>query len=830
MTGRVLATVQNTTFTSARGDLFNFIDNAASGLADDLIFNNNTLSNNHPAIATGGGGVTISSNGTKDFTFHMENNTIRDAVGHTVLLVKSTGTASYSGTFTGNTIGVAATANSGSREGSALKVQSAGQGTLTVAITNNQIHQYNNNGIELLTGGGATAQSGTFNATITGNTIDTPGNTAGTIAIPKNGIHLNGGTVVGDTYAICAQIGGAGALANSIATSGKDAVPPTVGDIDFRLRQRQTTTVRLPGYAGGNTDTAAVVAFVAGNNSGNGAPAGLASTQAPGGGFVGGAACTAPTTGPQPSDLTEPEGISDAMPKGVSVQPAQVGEGASQPVAAQVSSPVVAPNIGYRDWLSKDISSLQSDLSSGASGIQTDVADAKSQTKDLGTKKGTPRGITPSLANFPLTIGTLGAGKSVTITFSVTVNNPLYLQAQPRFRIKEQCPGMMARRHSTFSQTTRMWRERTTRQSPASRHLPTSIFSDAKVAEPTSGSTSMLFTVALSLPAPGAVSVNFATATGGGNPATPGTDYTTTSGTVNFSVGQQVQTIAVPVLADGDNAETDETFLVNLSMPVNGIIVDGQATGTITAANTPGTTLISELRTSGPGGTNDDFVEIYNNTGSPLDASGYGLFKLGVSCGDTPVLIGTIPNATIIPARGHYLFVGSAYSLANYGGTGAAAGNLTLTADIENDRNLALFNTSNVVNISSTTRLDAVGFGTNIGNNCDLLREGTNLLTASGSTSEYSFVRKLASGTPQDTNDNSADLVVVSTTPATLVGSNTALLGGPGPENFASPIQRNGTIKASLIEPTVSSSLSPNRVRDTTPVQTASEQQLFGHA
>ena len=224
-TGRVLATVQNTTFTSARGDLFNFIDNAASGLADDLIFNNNILSNNHPAIATGGGGVTISSNGTKDFTFHMENNTIRDAVGHTVLLVKSTGAASYSGTFTGNTIGVAATANSGSREGSALKVQSAGQGTLTVAITNNQIHQYNNNGIELLTGGGATAQSGIFNAIITGNTIDTPGNTVGTIAIPKNGIHLNGGTVPGDTYAICAQIGGAGALPNSIATSGLDAVP-----------------------------------------------------------------------------------------------------------------------------------------------------------------------------------------------------------------------------------------------------------------------------------------------------------------------------------------------------------------------------------------------------------------------------------------------------------------------------------------------------------------------------------------------------------------------------------------------------------------------------
>ena len=42
-----------------------------------------------------------------------------------------------------------------------------------------------------------------------------------------------------------------------------------------------------------------------------------------------------------------------------------------------------------------------------------------------------------------------------------------------------------------------------------------------------------------------------------------------------------------------------------------------------------------------------------------------------------------IPNGTVIPARGHYLFVGSAYSLANYGGTGSAAGDQMLSQDIE---------------------------------------------------------------------------------------------------------------------------------------------------
>ena len=42
------------------------------------------------------------------------------------------------------------------------------------------------------------------------------------------------------------------------------------------------------------------------------------------------------------------------------------------------------------------------------------------------------------------------------------------------------------------------------------------------------------------------------------------------------------------------------------------------ATGTIKSTNTAGAVLISELRTSGPGGAGDDFVEIYNNSNSPL--------------------------------------------------------------------------------------------------------------------------------------------------------------------------------------------------------------------
>jgi uncharacterized repeat protein (TIGR01451 family) len=271
------ATVQNSTFTSSRGDVFQFANNGLA--ANDLIFTGNHLSNNYPRIATGGGGVSLFSNGTGNLTLSLTNNDFRDSVGAAVLIVKSTGTATLAGTISNNTIGVAGVSNSGSLEGSALKIQSTGGGTVTTLITNNFIRQYNNNGIELLTGGGASAQGGNFNSTITGNTLTNPGNNPSTAAIAKNGIQLNGGTFVGDTYLISLDIGGAGALANSLSGAGAASDIPAGGE-DIRLRQRQDTRVQLRGYAGAPNDNAAVQAYAIGRNGGDGAPSAIASNQA----------------------------------------------------------------------------------------------------------------------------------------------------------------------------------------------------------------------------------------------------------------------------------------------------------------------------------------------------------------------------------------------------------------------------------------------------------------------------------------------------------------------------------------------------------------------
>jgi hypothetical protein len=288
-TATIKVTVNNSTFTSARGDLLQYVDNG-SGSGQDLVITNSNFSNNHPAIATGGGGLTITSGTNNNLPLTITGNTFRNAVGPALLVVKPTGTGTLSGTISNNTIGLSGVANTGSAEGSALKVQSVGQGAVTVAITNNTIQQYNNFGIEVLAGGGAVAQSGTINATITGNTVRQPGTTAGTAGIPKNGVHLNIGTVPGDTFAACAAITG-----NTLFGSGADAVPPVGADYDFRLRQRQATTIRLPGYAGANNDNTAVTNFVAANNPLTGTPTGLVANTVPtGGGYVGGAACPTP--------------------------------------------------------------------------------------------------------------------------------------------------------------------------------------------------------------------------------------------------------------------------------------------------------------------------------------------------------------------------------------------------------------------------------------------------------------------------------------------------------------------------------------------------------
>ncbi len=102
---------------------------------------------------------------------------------------------------------------------------------------------------------------------------------------------------------------------------------------------------------------------------------------------------------------------------------------------------------------------------------------------------------------------------------------------------------------------------------------------DASVTEGNSGTKNLTFTVRLSkADRKKTITVNFSTANGS---AGAGSDYTPASGTITIAAGRNSATLNVAII--GDTAvEPDETFFVNLSSPVNAVIGDGQAVGTIT--------------------------------------------------------------------------------------------------------------------------------------------------------------------------------------------------------------------------------------------------------
>ena len=108
--------------------------------------------------------------------------------------VRSTAVGAVTGTVNArvrnNTIGVAGTANSGSSESFGIFAFGDGGSDMNIAITNNQVFQYNNHGINVQFGDEINNGS-VFNATVTGNTVSNPGN----INTNFNGIQLNNGTV-----------------------------------------------------------------------------------------------------------------------------------------------------------------------------------------------------------------------------------------------------------------------------------------------------------------------------------------------------------------------------------------------------------------------------------------------------------------------------------------------------------------------------------------------------------------------------------------------------------------------------------------------------------
>jgi hypothetical protein len=282
------------------------------------------------------------------------------------------------------------------------------------------------------------------------------------------------------------------------------------------------------------------------------------------------------------------------------------------------------------------------------------------------------------------------------------------------------------------------------------------------------------------------------------------------------------------------------------------------------AATLPGQIVISEFRFRGPNGACDEFIELSNQTDADMtvattdSSAGWAVVAYNPSTVSSTTIY-TVPVNTVIPARGHFLITnpGTAsallpskggvaptgcivaagydggakgvagvspllctggYSLGGYAQpdqTGVSATQATYTYDIPDNGGIAIFNTANPANFGDTTRLDAVGFTAVSG-----FYETTPLSPSTGVTDnqQFSFARKLATGRPLDTNNNSNDFMLVATRPDLILTTGaTALQGAPGPENTASPVNRGDLIKARLIDSTVTLNDPPNRDRNPLP-------------
>ncbi len=286
--------VTGSTFTNNHANQFDFATASGDTATNSVTFDNNTLTDTAP---NAGGNVEISpgaSGGSGNTAVTVDNNTITGAEAGAISMGLNGGSGTLHGTVNENTIGNPTVACSGSYAGNGISTSANGSTTVTLAITNNNVYQYDNTeGIGVVDGQG----SPTMNMTITGNTIADPvgANTTCTgNGGPEGalwGLLLNVGTQSGDAGTVCADIS-----SNSMAGSAPSAANGGIDDFEFD--ENDNGIFKLPGYTGGSSDSNAVVSFVQANNNTGGTPSGdtfiLGSGQG-GGFFFDTASCPTPS-------------------------------------------------------------------------------------------------------------------------------------------------------------------------------------------------------------------------------------------------------------------------------------------------------------------------------------------------------------------------------------------------------------------------------------------------------------------------------------------------------------------------------------------------------
>lgn len=256
-------------------------NNFSGGIVVDTFDTATTVLNvTGSTITNNNDGIQVSASQTSSAQFDIDNNDFigNDFLAVTVLKAAFSTGGTLEGAIRNNnpiTIGNGQTTD-------AISIFQAGGGALKVAVTNNVINYAGTQRAILVQAG--QDGNGTVDFTMTGNTVDVQLDGAGNAVagvLAQTAI-----TGPGNTASVCADIGGAGGLSNTFTHS----LGGTMAGGDIRVRQRNDGTFRLPGFGGPATNTANVIAYLAGRNT----LVSAATATADSTGFGGGGACSAP--------------------------------------------------------------------------------------------------------------------------------------------------------------------------------------------------------------------------------------------------------------------------------------------------------------------------------------------------------------------------------------------------------------------------------------------------------------------------------------------------------------------------------------------------------
>lgn len=175
------------------------------------------------------------------------------------------------------------------------------------------------------------------------------------------------------------------------------------------------------------------------------------------------------------------------------------------------------------------------------------------------------------------------------------------------------------------------------------------------------------------------------------------------------------------------------------------------------------TVVISEFRVRGPNGGNDEFIELFNLSSSPVTIGGWTV--RGSNSSGTISIRATIAANTVLNPGCHFLLTNASTSSGPYSGT--VTGDQTYSTGVTDDGGIAL------ADVNSTV-VDSVGMSAG-----SAYKEGTPVANLGSNNLNRSYERRpgetLGSGT--DTDSNSADFQLI--TPSDPQNLSSACIGQP---------------------------------------------------